>query len=274
VTHLRAVAPRPDREQRNSWVPPPSRPIGSLETLLHRALRERDERALGEAIRRMQPAMQRLATNHGSSLDDAEDLIQETWLAALDRIQRFQGRALLSTWLLRILSYRARSLHRRGMRSVPISSLAGSDQAWEARAEPMFGPAPAHPDEAVGVRELHESIAEAVADLPQRQREVFALRDVEGESAEHVCSTLGVSAANQRVLLHRARSQVRRRLSPHWGRARRTPDKDADAHERRRAMRRRVGRPAKLSSPNLWPKRWRSRWKRWTRKEIQPGLVH
>jgi RNA polymerase sigma-70 factor (ECF subfamily) len=242
----------------NGGVPPPPNAVSSLEALLARALHERDERALDEAIRRMRPAMQRVAVNHGSSPDDTEDLIQETWLAGLAGVRRFQGRALLSTWLLRILSYRARTLHRRATRSVPMSWLAAAGDEWEADAEPAFGRGTSRPDEAVAVRELEESIAEAMSSLPSRQREVFSLRDVEGESAEQVCRTLGVSPANQRVLLHRARSQVRRRLSGHWGRARRTPGTDADAHgwlPVRRAW------SPHILEPNRWSIRWNRTWR-------------
>jgi RNA polymerase sigma-70 factor (ECF subfamily) len=235
VNHRLALDPPPARERGNGGVPPPAAADTGLEMLLHRALLDRDERALAEAVRRMRPAMHRVAIDHGASSDDAEDLIQETWVAALGGVQRFQGRALLSTWLLRILSYRARTRHRRAVRSIPMSWLSATGDGWDAGAEPMFGRRPSRPDETVGLRELHESIAEAVATLPPRQREIFGLRDVEGESAEHVCRTLGVSPGNQRVLLHRARSQVRRRLSGVWGRARRTPDDDAGAHGWRRA---------------------------------------
>lgn len=257
------VDPRPSCERGAGGVPPPSRAAG-LETLLERALVARDERALREAIHRMRPAMQRVALDHAMSPDDAEDLIQETWLAALAGIRRFKGRALLSTWMLRILSYRARTLHRRTARSVPMSRLAAAGDGWEAEAQPAFGRAPSAPDEAVGLRELHESIAGVMSSLPARQREVFGLRDVEGESAEDVCRALGVSPANQRVLLHRARSQVRRRLSTHWGRARRMPGNDADAHAQRRS-------PRSLRSHGIRLNRRRSRWTSGMRRLLRPS---
>jgi RNA polymerase sigma-70 factor (ECF subfamily) len=164
---LTNLSVHPWRDPRNAGVPPPEARV-ELDTLLRRALVQRDEHALAEAVRRMRPAMSRIAMDHVVSPDDAEDLIQETWLAALHGIGRFQGRALLSTWLLRILSYRARTLRRRAARSMPFSRLtavAGED--WEAWAEPLVGGRAAGPDETVRARELEESIAAAMEGLPR-----------------------------------------------------------------------------------------------------------
>jgi RNA polymerase sigma-70 factor (ECF subfamily) len=225
----RATEPR-RRRLSNVGLPPPVAKSG-LETVLHSALNERDDTALAEAMRRMRPVMIRLAMDHVHSLDDAEDLIQETWMAALRGIRRFQGRALLSTWILRILSYRARTMGKRAARSIPVSwAAAGAGDGWDSSAVPFFGQRPEQTDDGVGVRELHEALSVAMARLPPKQREVFSLRALEGRSAEDVCDRLGVSAGNQRVLLHRARSQVQRRLSVYSGRASRSPDGDSDSH--------------------------------------------
>jgi DNA-directed RNA polymerase specialized sigma24 family protein len=120
-------------------------------------------------------------------------------------------------------------MSRRPARSIPVSWLASHTlDGWENLAVPFFGQRPDEPDDAVEVRDLHEALDDAMAALPPKQREVFCLKALEGRSASEVCDLLGVSPANQRVLLHRARSQVHRRLAVYWPRARRAPGNDAD----------------------------------------------
>jgi RNA polymerase sigma-70 factor (ECF subfamily) len=217
------------RRLSNVGLPPPHA-VSGIEGVLQRALVQGDDAALAEAVGRMRPLMSRIAMDHGRSSDDAEDLIQETWVAALRGIRRFEGHALLSTWLLRILSYRARTMSRRAARSIPISWVPGAIEASGDSSVPFFGQRPDEPDDAVGVRELRDALGVAMATLPPKQREVFGLRALEGRSAAEVCDQLGLSPANQRVLLHRARSQVQRRLSVYWPRARRTPGDDSECN--------------------------------------------
>ncbi|MEK9501223.1 RNA polymerase sigma factor [Gaopeijia maritima] len=201
----------PDRELRrpmervgtlgNTALPPPhDAPIDTTESLLHRALREGDDRALRRAVEHLHPEMLRLAEAHVASTDDAEDVVQDTWVAALRGITRFEGRASLKTWLMRILLYRARSSGRRASRFVPWS-LVDAVQA-------MATPAP-DPFQALVARELHLMLEAAILELPARQREVVRLRDLEGWTPDEVCRRLHISHGNQRVLLHRGRTRVR-----------------------------------------------------------------
>lgn len=208
---------------------PPPENMRTLEQLLEAGLLGRDEDALGEAVRQLRPAMRRLALRHVGSPEDAEDVIQDTWMAALSGVDRFEGRSLLSTWVLRILSYRARTHGKRASRSVPFSR-AVSMPLCPTEAEPWFGGRPVRPDEAVEVREARALLARALRDLAPRQRRVFQLRELKGWSAGDVCERLGISAGNERLLLHRARTYVRNRLSAHFGRLRRTPTRESDAH--------------------------------------------
>jgi RNA polymerase sigma-70 factor (ECF subfamily) len=149
------------------------------------------------------------------SKDDAEDVVQDTWLAALLGVERFEGRASLRTWLLRILCYRARSAGERASRAIPASQLGGGHpDAGDPLADrvPVFmSPAPG-PEELLVASELSERIEACLGELPTRQRDVLRLRDIEGMSLESVCRTMALTPGNQRVLLHRARHQVRRRL--------------------------------------------------------------
>lgn len=190
------------------------------------ALRRKDEDAFRELIRRYHPALVRVARMYVPTQALAEEVAQETWLAVLEGIDRFEGRSALKTWLFRILTNRAKTRGMREGRSLPFSSLE--------REEPAVGPErfrdpedgwPGHwaaapqafPEERLLASETRRVIDEAIEKLPATQQAVIRLRDVEGWSAEEVCNALTLSETNQRVLLHRARASVRAALERYLG---------------------------------------------------------
>jgi RNA polymerase sigma-70 factor, ECF subfamily len=204
---------------------------------LVRALRAGDEDAFIELVRRYNGLMLRLALGHVRTRALAEDVVQETWCAVLTGIDRFEGRSALKTWLMRILTNRAKTRGQREARCVPFSSLAGDDEDDGPAVDPdRFLPAdhPRYPGgwsaapsewsqlphDRLLAGEVREQIRTAIERLPTRQQAVIALRDVEGWSPEEVCETLQLSEGNQRVLLHRARSRVRGELERYFGRER------------------------------------------------------
>ena len=220
----------------NGALPPPSD-----EDLLWRALVEGEEAALGQALDRMTPSMVRLAMYHVRSRADAEDVVQETWLGALHGVARFEHRSSLRTWLYRILKNRARTSGARLARMVTFTDLEAAapggdslrDVATDAAAEVHRVPAP---ERDLIARELGERIQRAIATLPVRQREVVTMRDVEGRSAREVRELLGLTDANQRVLLHRARTRIRDQLS----------DDDGGASGSMRRLRRSMRGPTRV----------------------------
>ena len=152
----------------------------------------------------------------------AEEVVQETWLAVIRGIDSFEGRSSLKTWLFRILSNRAKTRGAREARTIAMSALAGDEHAVDpdrflpadhAEAPGWWSSYPtAWPEERLLAGEVRDVIEEAVEDLPEGQRAVIALRDIEGWSSDETCDALGITAGNQRVLLHRARSRVRSAL--------------------------------------------------------------
>ena len=198
--------------------------------LLVEALRRGDEAAFVTLVRRYGPLMHRVATTYVRTHAVAEEVVQETWLGVLNGIDRFEGRSSLKTWLFRILVNRARTRGVGERRSTPFSALtpAGAEETPDADAfldssHPSWGgwwtayprAWDAVPDERLLARETLALAREAIAALPERQREVLVLRDVVGMEREEVCRALGVSDGNERVLLHRARTKVRRALTAH-----------------------------------------------------------
>src|SRR5829696_4494513 len=185
-------------------------------------LREGDEAAFMELIDRYGATMVRVAQMYVRDRGTAEEVVQETWLAVLNGIDRFEGRSSLKTWLFRILTNRAKTRGEREGRTVPFSSLASAGEEDEPSVDPdrFLGPDSQYPgawaapprawpqDEVLG-RETLGVIEMAIEQLPESQREVIRLRDVEGWDPMEVADALEISDGNQRVLLHRARSKVR-----------------------------------------------------------------
>lgn len=166
--------------------------------------------------------MLRLALTRVRSRDLAEEVVQEAWLTVLRDLDRFEGRSAFRTWVFGIVVNLARAQARAERRTVPLPSDAGGPVVAAARFRPPGDPWAGHwhvpprawpsaEDDAVAT-ERREALLCAISELPESQREVLVLRDVEGVSASEACNVLSLSETYQRVLLHRARSRVRAAL--------------------------------------------------------------
>jgi RNA polymerase sigma-70 factor, ECF subfamily len=188
---------------------------------LLRRLRGGDERAFSDLVERYHSSMLRLALSFVPSRAVAEEVVQDTWLAMLRGLDRFEGRSSLRTWLFTILVNRARTTGVREARSVPVAdagpavdaSRFGPSGAWAVPPEHWVEEA----ENRIDAAKLSESLRGAMDLLPARQREVVLLRDVEGLTSNEVCDVLAISEANQRVLLHRGRSKLRQALESELG---------------------------------------------------------
>ncbi|MBA2460836.1 MAG: sigma-70 family RNA polymerase sigma factor [Actinobacteria bacterium] len=187
------------------------------------ALRSGDELAFVALVEEHVPSMLRVARLYVSTHAVAEEVVQEAWVGVLRGIVRFEGRSSLKTWIFRILTNTAKTRGEREGRSVPFSSLAEpGDEGYvdldrftpEGRWAVAAGPRSWHgvPEERLVAAETMDRIRAAIEALPDTQRTVITLRDVEGWSSEEVCNVLELTETNQRVLLHRARSRVRNAL--------------------------------------------------------------
>jgi RNA polymerase sigma-70 factor (ECF subfamily) len=190
------------------------------------ALRSGDEAAFVTVVRDYSPAMIRLAATIVGSRAIAEEVVQETWLAVLDSIDRFEARSTLKTWVFRILTNTAKTRAVRERRSAPFTMLL--EDAVEPTVAPdrFLGPDARYaghwasvperwqdlPEQSLLASEVMDVVAHTIEALPPAQRAVISLRDVEGWDSHEVCEALGLTEGNQRVLLHRARARVRRAL--------------------------------------------------------------
>jgi RNA polymerase sigma-70 factor (ECF subfamily) len=184
-------------------------------------LRGGDEEAFVMLVQRYQMPMLRLARSMVSSESVAEEAVQETWMGVVRGLDRFEGRSSLKTWLFHILVNRVRTVRssenrREGTRgqSVDPARFDRSGQ-WVDPIAPWDDAIDARLDASAFV----PSLRRALDGLPQRQRQVVLLRDVEGLTSEEACEVLGIRAGNQRILLHRGRTALREALAPEMGRS-------------------------------------------------------
>jgi RNA polymerase sigma-70 factor, ECF subfamily len=197
-------------------------------------LRRGDEQAYRKLIRRFHGSLVGVAASIIGSRAQAEEVVQDAWLAVFAGIAGFEGRSSLVTWLFSIVLNRARTRASREGRLVGLPALmegtAPDGRAVELSAFKPDGhwvEAPRlwdelNPERIVSGRQLWDHVMEAIERLPAGQRTVITLRDMEGCDAEDVCAWLDLSPENQRVLLHRARGRVRQTIDALTGTARAT----------------------------------------------------
>jgi RNA polymerase sigma-70 factor (ECF subfamily) len=195
------------------------------ESRLVEALRAGNEAAFRELVRMYNASLLRVARIYVPTRALAEEVVQETWLAVLEGLDRFEGRSSLKTWIFRILANRAKTRAIRERRTLPFSAFqpervpepAVDPDRFRDSEDPRWPghwavPPTAWPEDRLVAAETREKLAEAIEALPGTQRAVISLRDLEGWSADEVCNALELSETHQRVLLHRARSKVRKAL--------------------------------------------------------------
>jgi RNA polymerase sigma-70 factor (ECF subfamily) len=174
-----------------------------------------DEKAFAELVRRYHESLVRVALYYVNSHASAEDVAQETWIAVIKGVDRFEGRSSFKTWLFRILVNRARTTGVKEHRVVPVdptdtgASVAARrfDEGGTWREPPV--PFTETIDDAIGNERILHLVHEAIRRLPEPQQAVVTLRDVEGLSTMEVAQLLELSEANVRVILHRGRARVR-----------------------------------------------------------------
>jgi RNA polymerase sigma-70 factor (ECF subfamily) len=192
-------------------------------------LRARDDAAFALMLDAWSGGMARVARSIVSTHASADEVVQDAWLAVIQGIGGFEGRSSLKTWVYRILVNAAKRRALREGRQLSWSPVAGEDDTPTVDPARFGGPGdrfPGHwlvfpapwpsPEQGMLAGEVQERVEAALAELPERQRVVITLRDVEGYGSDEVSSILEISAANQRVLLHRARAFVRGKLEEYF----------------------------------------------------------
>lgn len=205
-----------------------TRSLPADDMTLVRSLRAGDEATFVDLVDAWGAAMLRMALVHVSSRAVAEEVVQESWLIVLRDLDRYEGRSSLRTWVLGIVINVARSGGRAERRCTPTDEALDVPRPLFAggRFRPLDDEWPRHwaigpipwptPEQELLAGETRRVILTAVAKLPPTQREVLVLRDIEGVPAQETCNMLAIGDTNQRVLLHRARSQVRKAIEDYF----------------------------------------------------------
>lgn len=206
------------------------------ETALLKLLRQRDEMAFAELIEHYHSSLIRLACIYVHDTTIAEEVAQETWLAVLQGLDRFEGRSSLKTWIFTILTNKAKTRGQRENRTLSNTIVEESLQDlgqptvdpqrfkdpsaekganhWAAETEPSSWEG--IPEDILLSQETMDLIRRTIEILPENQRLVITLHDQDELSTQEICNILGISETNQRVLLHRARARVRQALEDYF----------------------------------------------------------
>lgn len=201
------------------------------ESALIASLRGGDERVFAQLVDQHTPSLLRVARGYVPSHEIAEEVVQETWIALVKGIDKFEARSSLRTWLFAVMINiaKARGVRERRDADTAIAAFTGGtvDAArfrdssdpysghWKPNEEPL--PFPDTPEGSVLGRELVALARREVDRLPERQKTVVTMRDILGFDSAEVCELLQISAANQRVLLHRGRAAIRQVLEDYLG---------------------------------------------------------
>jgi RNA polymerase sigma-70 factor (ECF subfamily) len=208
----------------------------SEDTLIAR-LRRGDEGAFDELVNQQHGTLIRMAMGYVADREVAEEVVQDTWMAVIESLNRFEGRSSLRTWIFGILIHKAKDRGIREKRHTTFSALESFDDEHDEAVDTMrfhqsgewaghwaFPPQPwddQTPEKLLASQQAVTAMQEAIAALPPRLREVLILRDVEGVDSREVCELLQITETNLYVRLHRARERVRQAVESYLERGKR-----------------------------------------------------
>lgn len=194
-------------------------------------LRAGDENTFAQLVDQYNASMVRIAAIYVNEYAVAEEVVQDTWIAVLKGLERFEGRSSFKTWVFTILTNRAKTRATRESRYIPLElsdepddgasisnhfhvpprvDLSAYEHGWVPPSWDNI------PETRLLGHETRDIIFRTIEALPANQQQVIRLRDVDGFSAEEVCNMMQLSESNQRVLLHRARGRVRQALDTYF----------------------------------------------------------
>jgi RNA polymerase sigma-70 factor (ECF subfamily) len=203
----------------------PLRWLSSEDQQLLTRLRQRNEQAFDELVRKHHGALIRMAMGHVADREVAEEVVQDTWMAAIDGLDRFEGRSSLRTWIFGIMIHKAKDRGVREKRHTTFADFETFEDEHEESIDPSrfhrsgelaghwaFPPQPwddQTPEKLLASQQAVQAMNRAIEALPATLKDVLILRDVEGVDAKEACKILKITETNLYVRLHRARERVR-----------------------------------------------------------------
>jgi RNA polymerase sigma-70 factor (ECF subfamily) len=212
-----------------------SRALTKDEQQLLARLRKGDEGAFDELVNRHHGALIRMAMGHVADREAAEEVVQDTWLAVIESLERFEGRSSLRTWIFGILIHKAKDRGIREKRHTTFSAFESFDDDNEEAIDPArfqqsgewaghwaFPPQPwddLTPEKLLASQQAVNAMNKAIDALPATLKDVLILRDVEGVEVKEACEILKITETNLYVRLHRARERVRQAVEISFGKS-------------------------------------------------------
>lgn len=188
-------------------------------------LQKREERAFDELVNKHHGALIRMAMGYVADRESAEEVVQDTWIAVIDGLDRFEGRSSLRTWIFGIMIHKAKDRGAREKRHMTFSSFESIDDDGNETVDPSrfhqsgewagswaLPPQPwddRTPEKLLASQQAVDAMNRAIEALPRNLKDVLILRDIEGVDAKEVCEVLRIAEPNLYVRLHRARERVR-----------------------------------------------------------------
>lgn len=189
-------------------------------------LRAGEPKAFDELVNKHHSALIRMARGYVADCEVAEEVVQDTWMAVIENLSRFEGRSALRTWILGILIHKAKDRGIREKRHTTFSTFASCEEDNEAAVDPscfqqkgesagrwIFPPQPwddQTPEKLLASQQTINAMNSAIESLPRILKEVLILRDIEGMDIKEACVLLRITETNLYVRLHRARERVRK----------------------------------------------------------------
>ena len=196
-------------------------------------LRKGDEGAFDELVNKHHGALIRMAMGHVADREVAEEVVQDTWLAVIESLDRFEGRSSLRTWIFGILIHKAKDRGVREKRHTTFSAFESYDDDNDEAVDPArfqqsgewaghwaFPPQPwddQTPEKLLANQQAVNAMQRAIDELPATLKDVLILRDVEGVESKEICELLAITETNLYVRLHRARERVRQAVETALG---------------------------------------------------------
>jgi RNA polymerase sigma-70 factor (ECF subfamily) len=194
-------------------------------------LRAGEEKAFDDLVNKHHGALIRMAMGYVADREVAEEVVQDTWMAVIENLSRFEGRSSLRTWIFGILIHKAKDRGIREKRHATFSTFESSEDDNEAAVDPscfqqrgewaghwVFPPQPwdeQTPEKLLASQQTINAMNSAIEALPRTLKEVLILRDIEGMDIKEACALLKITETNLYVRLHRARERVRKVIEAH-----------------------------------------------------------
>jgi RNA polymerase sigma-70 factor, ECF subfamily len=223
ITYTESIGHFPSMSRKSPAVK--SSGLTKAEDTLITRLKRGDEGAFDELVNQHHGALIRMAMGYVADREVAEEVVQDTWMAVVEGLDRFEGRSSLRTWICGILIHKAKDRGVREKRHTTFSAFESYDDDSEEAVDPSrfhqtgelaghwaFPPQPwddRTPEKLLASQQAVNAMQRAIEALPPTLKEVLTLRDVEGVEAKEVCEMLNITETNLYVRLHRARERVR-----------------------------------------------------------------